>query len=201
MSSSSLLGKLEKGLVFVVSAPAGTGKTTLARMLVDEFPDVVENISYTTRKSRPGEVSGVDYHFITEQEFQRKVDGNEFLEHVELYGNYYGTSIKSLRLQQEQGKHVIMVIDTQGVMLLKNKFPAIFIFVAPPSMEILRERLLNRQTESPKVIEERLAWAEKELEASLEYDYCIVNDDLDRAYQILRSILIAETHRIRREKD
>lgn len=193
---NKLLGNRKKGLTFVVSAPAGTGKTTLVQMLVEEFPSVVRSISYTTRKCRPGEVPGIDYHYVSKEEFERKIANNELLEWAELYGNYYGTEYKSLQDLLDQGKHVILVIDTQGAMKLKGKFPAIFIFLEPPSFDALRERLTQRQTENFNVIEERLQWATKELELVREYDYQIINDELTTAYQVLRSILIAEDHRV-----
>lgn len=195
--SPKLLGNLKTGLTFVMSAPAGTGKTTLVNLLINEFPCVVGSISYTTRKIRAGEIPGVHYHFISEPEFEKKIANGEFLEHVKLYGNYYGTAYKSLKDQQAQGKHVFLVIDTQGALqLLKDRFPATFIFVSPPSLDVLRQRLRNRKTESEFVIEERLEWAKKEIEIAREYDYYIVNDDLATAYQVLRSIVIAEEHRI-----
>lgn len=194
---TKLLGNLDDGLVFVVSAPAGTGKTTLVSLLVQEFPCVVGSISYTTRKIRPGEISGVHYHFISEEEFEQKIAKNEFLEHVKLYGYSYGTTYESVEQQRRAGKHVVLVIDTQGALQLKGKFPATFIFLKPPSIEVLKERLLHRQTESSGVIQERLAIAQQEIAVSCNYDYCIINDDLSTAYQVLRSILIAEEHRVR----
>lgn len=191
-----LLGSGQKGKVFVVSAPAGTGKTTLVNLLVKEFPNVVESISFTTRKQRPGEISGVHYHFVSVEEFESKIAKNEFLEYVKLYGDYYGTSLREVEEQQRQGKYVILVIDTQGALILRKKFLAIFVFIQPPSMEVLRTRLMHRKTESDAVIEERLKVAKKEMEAIVHYDYCITNDDLSTAYQVLRSILIAEDHRL-----
>lgn len=190
------LGNLEHGLIFIVSAPAGTGKTTLVQRLVAEFPCVVTSVSCTTRKPRPGEINGVHYHFVTVQEFEKKIAENDFLEYAKLYGNYYGTSRSWVQEKQNQGKHVMLVIDTQGALQLLGKIGAKFIFIAPPSLDELRSRLINRQTETPEVIEERLAWAKKEMEAGRFYDYRIVNDDLDTAYDVLRSILIAEEHRI-----
>lgn len=190
-----LLGNRKRGLVFVVSAPAGTGKTTLVDMLEKEFSCVLRSVSYTTRPQRQGEVTGQHYYFITKQEFEKKIANNEFLEFVTLYGYYYGTAYETVQKQQELGKHVILVIDTQGALKLKGRFPATFIFLMPPSMEVLRQRLISRSTESVDVIEERLNWAQSEMELAKEYDYCIVNDDLNTAYQVLRSILIAEEHR------
>lgn len=192
----NLVGKLKKGLVFVLSAPAGTGKTTLVQMLVQEFPSVVASVSYTTRLQRPGEIEGVHYHFLKEAEFTDRIAKGEFLEHVKLYDDYYGTSSAWMEQRLAQGKHVVLVIDTQGAKLLKDKLKAIFIFVSPPSLEELERRLKKRKTESQEVIERRLVWAEQEMLAIPNYDYLIINDDLNNAYQVLRSIVIAEEHRI-----
>jgi guanylate kinase len=194
---AGLLGNRGVGLIFVVSAPAGTGKTTLVQRLMQEFPSIIASISYTTRQPREGEIPGVHYHFISDAEFETKIVAGDFLEYVKLYGTYYGTSREWVRGQQYQGKHVVLVIDTQGALQLKGQFPAIFIFVRPPSLESLRERLNQRQTESAEMIEKRLAWAQTELQVAQKYDYEIINDDLEIAYQILRSIFIAECHRIR----
>lgn len=196
---SPLLGDLPTGLVFIVSAPAGTGKTTLVEMLMKEFPNqIVANISYTTRQPRKGEVSGVHYHFISEKEFEDKISQGDFLEYVNLHGNYYGTSRQKVNEQQKQGKNVILVIDTQGGLKLKGKFDAKYIFIQPPSpaLEVLKNRLIARNTEKPEIIEKRLSIAEREIKDGQQYDYQVINDDLTNAYQVLRSIVIAETHRI-----
>jgi guanylate kinase len=195
--STKLIGNCKTGLLFVVSAPAGTGKTTLVNMLVNEFPDAVEeSISYTTRKCRFGEIPGVHYHFVTEEEFQDKIAKHDFLEYAQIYGCYYGTGYQKILEQQKKGKHVVLVIDTQGALQIKQKYPAILIFLKPPSIEVLRQRLTQRKTESEDLIEVRLAWAKNEIEKACEYDYCIINDDLKVAYQALRSILIAEEHKL-----
>lgn len=192
-----LLGNLSRGLVFILSAPAGTGKTTLVQMLTKEFPCVVASISYTTRPPRSGEIDGLDYHFIDEKEFKERIAAGEFLEYVQLYENYYGTSRVWMEEQLAAGKHVILVIDTQGALQLKDKLDAVTIFVAPPSMDELEKRLLKRRTESPEIISKRLEWAKEEMRRQHFYDYKIVNDHLVTAYQALRSILIAEEHRLR----
>ena len=192
-----LLGNLKKGLLFILSAPAGTGKTTLVQLLVRDFPCVVASISCTTRQPRPGEENERDYYFISKEEFRNRVQAGDFLEHVELYGDFYGTSKRWVEEKLGQGKHVILVIDTQGAKLLKDKMKAISLFVAPPSLSELERRLKLRKTESAEGIENRLRWAQKEMESQNEYDYLIVNDDLSNAYQVLRSILIAEEHRVR----
>lgn len=191
-----LLGNRNRGRLFILSAPAGTGKTTLVRMLTEEFPCVVASISLTTRAPRDGEVDGIDYFFTTKEIFEGKIRAGEFLEHVELYGERYGTSRSWVEAQLNEGKHVILVIDVQGARLLRDQVDAVTIFVSPPSMEELERRLRKRRTEAASVIEQRLAWAKKEMEASGEYDYRIINDDLANAYQVLRSILIAEEHRL-----
>lgn len=192
-----MLKPVKRGLLFILSAPAGTGKTTLMNMLAGEFSDAIASISYTTRKPRTGEIDGVHYFFISKEEFIARIEVDEFLEHVELYGDYYGTSGIWVENRRSEGKHVFLVIDTQGAKLLKGKMEVVTIFVAPPSIEVLERRLRLRKTESEEVIEKRLVWAKKELTAQKNYDYLIINDDLSIAYQALRSILIAEEHRIR----
>ena len=150
---SKLLGNLKHGLALIISAPAGTGKTTLVQMLQKEFPSVVNSISCTTRKPRDGEVPGKDYYFLSKDEFESKIAAGEFLEYVELYGHYYGTSREKVIEQQRQGKHVILTIDTQGALYLKGKFPGVYIFIAPPSLEELHNRMVKRKTESMEMIE------------------------------------------------
>jgi guanylate kinase len=198
---TKLLGNLKTGLAFVVSAPAGTGKTTLVQMLLKEFPCVAMSISCTTREIRAGEIQGHDYSFLSKEEFEHKIANRDFLEFVQLYGNYYGTDLKTIEALQKQGKHVILVIDTQGALQLKGKFPATFIFLKPPSLKVLRERLTQRRTETNEVIEERLEWARKEIELVKYYDYCIVNEELSVAYEALRSIVIAEEHRVDKSQE
>lgn len=192
---TSLLGETREGLVFIVSAPAGTGKTTLVQKLVYEFPSIVVGISYTTRQPREGEIPGIHYHFITELEFETKIAATDFLEYVKLYGTYYGTSRQWIKEQQRQGKHIVLVIDTQGAMQVKAQISTILIFIRPPSLEVLQHRLIRRQTESFEVIEKRLERARIELKLAEKYDYQLINDDLEIAYQVLRSIFIAECHR------
>jgi guanylate kinase len=197
--AGKVLGNLKKGLVFVLSAPAGTGKTTLVRMLRDEFPIVVESVSCTTRPPRSGEASGRDYHFLSEAEFEKRIKQGDFLEHAKVFGHYYGTSKEFVLSEQEKGKHVFLVIDTQGAMELKKKhFPCIFIFISPPSLEELRERLIKRKTETEETLQRRLSWAEQEITMAPHYDYHIVNENLGFAYDILRSIVIAEEHRVKK---
>jgi guanylate kinase len=192
-----LLGNLKKGLVFVISAPAGTGKTTLARMLFREFDCIAPSISYTTRKPREREVNGRDYHFISRIEFEKKIKEGEFLEHAKVYDEYYGTSRKYVENIQNAGKHVVLVIDTQGALQLMDHFSAVFIFISPPNMKALTERLRKRRSETEESIQHRLSWAEKEMTLASRYDYTIVNEDLPTAYSVLKAIFIAEEHKNR----
>jgi len=183
---------LSKGLFFVVSAPAGAGKNTLVERLKAEFPHISESVSYTTRQMRPGEEDGREYHFISRKEFERKRDLGDFLEYANVFGEFYGTGRQDIEAATKLGKHVFLVIDTQGAMQLKGKLPAIFIFITAPSMAELRCRLRKRNTESIEEIEERLSQAEREMAAAGQYKYVICNDDLNKAYAELRNILIAE---------
>ncbi|OGN68754.1 MAG: guanylate kinase [Chlamydiae bacterium RIFCSPLOWO2_02_FULL_49_12] len=193
-----LLGNLKEGLLFVVSAPSGAGKTTLVHMICEEFEAVVRCTTCTTRPPRSGEVEGKDYHFITAEEFQQKERAKEFLESAQVFNDRYGTLKEEVYREQKRGKHVILVIDTQGAFQLRGKIPAVFIFVAPPSLGELKRRLIVRKTENEKSIEERLSWAEREIEEGKKFDYFIFNEDLNLAYQVLRSIFIAEERHIRR---
>ncbi len=192
---TQILGGLKKGLAFVVSAPAGTGKTTLVRMLIEEFSCVVESVSHTTRSPRPNEVEGRDYFFISRLEFEKKIQAGEFLEYAEVFGHLYGTSRKFVVDRQERGKHVILVIDTQGALQLMEKMEATFIFISPPSLEELKSRLHRRKSETEEAMAQRLSWAQKEISLASRYHYHIINDHLKVAYEVLRSILIAEEHK------
>lgn len=190
-----LLGNRKTGLAFVVSAPAGTGKTTLVRMLQDEFPCVVESTSYTTRKPRKGEVEGRDYCFLSEAEFEERIHRGEFLEYAKVFHHYYGTSRLKVEEQLEKGHHVVLVIDTQGALQLMGRYKATYIFVSPPNLDELKQRLKSRKTETEESIATRLSWAEREMQEAHQYDYHIINDNLKIAYDVLRAILIAEEHR------
>lgn len=200
--SQKLLGTLNKGFVVILSAPAGTGKTTLVQMLTGEFPCVVQSVSCTTRPKRGSEIADKDYHFLTKEAFEEKKEKGEFLESAKVFGYDYGTLKEDVEKVRLAGKHVILVIDTQGALELKRKkYPALYIFVRPPSIGELRFRLFNRKSEGEEHINERLAWAEHELEKAMEYDYIVTNDNLHHAYEVLRSILIAEEHKTKRYHD
>jgi guanylate kinase len=193
---SKLLGNLKEGRIFIISAPAGTGKTTLVEMLTKEFSSVVRSVTCTTRHPRPGEVEGRDYFFLTDKEFDEKLKKGDFLEHATVFGHRYGSSKEMIDKELKKGRHVVLILDTQGALWLKKKMEATFIFISPPSLEKLRERLLKRKTETQEKIEERIKWASHELEQITHYDYLIVNDDLEIAYTVLKSIFIAREHKL-----
>lgn len=186
-----ILGKIARGLVFVVSAPAGTGKTTLVEMILAQHPrGMRRSVSCTTRAPRKHEKNGVDYIFLTEEEFERKVKEGAFLEYAKVFNHYYGTLKDTVSHLQESGVHVFLVIDTQGALFLrKEKLEAVFIFIMPPSIEVLQGRLENRQTESEEAIELRISWAKEEMDKALYYDHVIMNDNLQKAYQDFKAFI------------
>lgn len=192
----NILGKRSQGLIFIISGPAGAGKTTLARMSCEEFSCVVKSTTYTTRKARDYEKQGRDYHFVSEDLFKKMDLEGRFLETAKIYGNFYGTCFKDIENLQKKGKHVLLVVDVQGAESLKDKLNAIFIFVTVPNLQELKKRLKERGTESEKDLQVRIENAEKEIQAKAIFDYHLVNDELPIAYEALRSILIAEEHRI-----
>ena len=177
----------------ILSAPSGGGKTTIARELLGRRKDIGYSVSCTTRQPRPGERDGVDYHFLTHDEFVRRRVAGEFAESADVHGNLYGTLRSEIARVLESGRHVIMDIDVQGARQLRQAFPAsVTVFVLPPSGEVLLDRLRARKTESPEQLVARLHSALQELRAVEEYEYVIVNDDLDHAVQRVSSILDAE---------
>lgn len=183
----------QKGLVFVVSAPSGAGKTTLCRAISRIFPDLHFSTSYTTRPPRPGDVNGRDYHFVTPEKFREMNDRGEFAEWAEIYGHRYGTSRILLEKVLEEGQDVILDIDGQGARQLREKkLPGIFIFLLPPSFGELEQRLSHRNTEGKMAMEERLRKAKVEMAEARFYDYLIVNDELEKAKEQLKAIILAE---------
>lgn len=182
------------GLLLVLSAPSGAGKTTLARMLLKEFPQALFSVSHTTRPPRGQEQDGVDYHFVDTLTFQRMIDENQFVEWAEVYGNFYGSSRTIIDEAHTTRGIAVFDIDVQGGTTIKRKFPdARLIYVLPPSMEELERRLRSRGTDSDDMMRRRLLTARSELERGVEsYDYLVTNDRLEDAFQELKSIVIAE---------
>lgn len=190
--------KRGEGLLFVVSAPSGAGKTTLCRALSDSIENLTHSISYTTRKPRPGEIDGRDYYFVTEERFRNMVQAGDFAEWAKVHSNLYGTSRRVLSEMRAEGTDVILDIDTQGAGQIKEKCQdAVFIFIMPPSLEILEERLRNRKSDNEDEIKKRMRRARDEIRDYTMYDYIIVNRDFDRALTELRSVVLAERCRTR----
>ena len=177
----------------ILSAPSGGGKTTIARELLRRRSDVGYSISCTTRLPRPGEVTGADYHFLTREEFLRRRAAGEFAESAEVHGNLYGTLRSEIARVLARGQHVVMDIDVQGARQMREAFPRVVtVFVLPPSGEVLLDRLRARKTESPEELVARLHSALLELRAVDEYEYIVVNDDLEHAVERVEAILDAE---------
>lgn len=188
------------GLVFVISAPSGTGKTTLLRKVMEALPDLRFSISYTTRSPRANEKEGEDYHFIPCDRFQEMVERGEFLEWAEVVGNRYGTAKATIEGLTSEGFDLLLDVDTQGAKKVKEKLGhSILIFILPPSYETLRKRLITRGLDSPEIIRSRLASARTEIEEAYRYHYVIVNERVEEAAEELKAIIIAE--RCRRNKD
>jgi guanylate kinase len=188
-----------EGLLYIVSAPSGTGKTTLLKRVMAFFPDMRFSISYTTRPPRPGERDGEDYHFISPAQFQQMVEEGTFAEWAEVLGNRYGTPFDSIREIQSQGIDLILDIDSQGARHIKDRFDGgVFIFILPPSVEALKQRLKARGVDEDEIIRFRVAKAREEMKQAAWYNYVIVNDSADIAAEQLKSIIIAE--RCRRER-
>lgn len=184
------------GIFIVISAPSGTGKTSICRQLLDLCPNLRFSVSYTTRAPRQGEENGKDYHFVSEHSFREMIARGEFVEWVKNYGRFYGTSKKEIGECLEKGWDIIVDVEPVGAGRLKKSHPeGIFVFVLPPSMAELRKRLLKRGFEGEEAIRERLSKAEKEVKEALWYDYVIFNERLDEAVERMRSIYVAEKSR------
>lgn len=183
------------GIILVICAPSGAGKTTLIRRLLKEFPNLTYSISCTTRPPRPGEKEGVDYSFISKEAFLEMRAKKLFAEWAQVHGNFYGTPLENTWDKLTQGKDVVFDIDVQGAEQLKQSLGALgaFVFISPPSKQELARRLLTRNTETREAIRQRLQNAEKELREAHWFDALIINDDLERAYDDLRSVYLAET--------
>ena len=186
-----------RGLLFIVSAPSGTGKTTIVERLVEETPGLRMSRSYTSREARPGETDGIDYNFITRERFQAMIGSEAFLEWAEIFGNLYGTAASDTDATLASGTDLVLVIDVQGARKVRQRgMKAISVFVLPPSAEILEARLRGRSKDSEAQIARRLDVAREEVRTFPEYDYVIVNDEIESAVERLCAIVLAERARL-----
>ena len=192
----------KNGVVLVLSGPSGAGKSSLIDKIADDIGDYYFSISTTTRPIRDGEKDGVHYHFVSVEEFKKDIDENNFLEYAIVHGNYYGTSLKPVREALNFGKLVIFDIDVQGNTAVNNRLGDITtsVFVTPPTLSELKNRLQNRSTDSQEVIDTRIKMAKREVQRISEYDYLIINDDLDMAASVLRQIAITARIKIPTDK-
>lgn len=188
-----------KGLLIVVTGPSAVGKGTICDALLQQAPDIRFSVSCTTRPIRPGETHGVEYFFLTHEEFRRKIAADELLEWAEVYGNYYGTPREYVEEVTNQGQDIILDIDRVGAKAVRERYAdAVSVFVIPPSMEALGQRIAARGTESEEAVQRRLSEAPEWIREGLTYDYVIVNDDLERAVRQLKAIVVAEKCRTQR---
>lgn len=193
--------KFNNGAVLVISGPSGAGKSSIINQIKDEIGEYYFSISTTTRPMRKGEQEGVDYHFVTQEQFEKDIENDSFLEYAFVHGNYYGTSLKPVREALSKGKLVLFDIDVQGNSAVKNRLGEITtsVFVTPPKLSELKSRLESRSTDSQETINKRLKMAKKEIQRISEYEYIVVNDDLKEASEKLK--LIAKCARLKRSND
>jgi len=191
-----------QSISIVISAPSGTGKSTIINKLVEKDSKYELSISTTTRLPREGESDGVNYHFISTLEFENEIENDMFIEWAMVHGNYYGTSKKEIDRIAEEGHYPIFDIDVQGGRILRDKLPSsIFVFIVPPSLDVLESRLRNRLTDTEKQIEIRMHNSIHEIKEAIYYDYLIVNDNLDDAVEKLRMIVLTEMTKVKRNND
>jgi guanylate kinase len=185
-----------EGLILIISAPSGAGKTTLCNHLLKRFPAMRESVSYTTRSPRPGEVDGRDYHFVSRERFQSMVAEGAFAEWAEVHGNLYGTSLNTLEDARGNGIDLVLDIDCQGARQLKENFAGgTYVFILPPSMAELRRRLEGRSSDAREVIERRIQRASEEIREARWYDYIIINDLFEKAFEELSAIVTAHSRK------
>ena len=187
--------------LFTISAPSGAGKTSLVKALLEKKQDVTVCVSHATRDKRPGEVNAQDYHFVSIDAFEKMVEDDAFLEHAKVFDNYYGTSQQVVENLLQQGKHVILEIDWQGALQVKQKLPdTVAIFILPPSRETLRQRLTDRATDDATIIERRMLDADREMSHYSDAEYLIVNDDFELALYDLECVIHSQSLKLERQK-
>ncbi|HCA90252.1 MAG TPA: guanylate kinase [Legionellales bacterium] len=196
-----MAGEQTLGNLFIVAAPSGGGKTSLVKKLCEQLPEVAVSVSHTTRPPRPGEQDGVHYFFVDSTTFTQMIDENAFVEHAMVFGHYYGTSYAQIQTRLAKGLDVLLDIDWQGAQQIKRQFQtAAGIFVLPPSLKVLEERLSGRQQDTPAIIKKRMQRAQAEINHFKEFDYVIVNDDFTQATAELAAIITANRLQITRQR-
>jgi guanylate kinase len=191
--------KVETGLLVILSAPSGCGKTSVVAELLKHNGSLVRCLTYTTRSPRPGEREGVDYHFISPEDFKRKKESGFFLEWASVYDNFYGTAEEDVRHLLESGKNVILSVDVQGARTIRSKMDAALIFLTPPSMEELKKRLSGRGTESSEILKRRLQEAEKEIQQVSLFDYTVQNDTIENSVRNITNLIAIEREKRRKK--
>ena len=192
---------MNSGLLVVISGPSGSGKGTICKKLIEEINNLKVSVSATTRKPRVGEIEGKNYFFIDEENFLDKIKNEEFLEYASVYGNYYGTPKKAVLKELENGNDIILEIDIQGALKVKENYPkGVFIFILPPSLEELKNRIEGRGTDSKEVIRRRLKCAYDELNYAFQYDYVVLNDEVESAVDKIKEIISAEKNKATRNQ-
>lgn len=192
---------MEKGLLIVISGASGTGKGTVCKKLLENMPQMYYSISATTRQPRQGETDGVEYFFLTTEDFKKKIAEGKFLEYAEVYGNFYGTPLYKIEEHLNRGENVLLEIDTQGALNVMEKVhDGVFIFLLPPSLEELYSRIKNRGTESAETLERRFNAAKAEINIGKKYQYVVVNDEVDKAVEKIQAIILSETCKVERNK-
>ena len=193
---------MRKGLLIVISGASGTGKGTVCKKILADSPEVAYSVSATTRKPRTGEVDGKEYYFLSVEQFKTWIAEEKFLEYAEVYGNFYGTPLNKIEERLNRGDDILLEIDVQGALNVKQKCPdGVYIFLLPPSLDELKRRIEGRGTENPESLSRRLKNAVAEIKIGLEYDYVVVNDTIDNAAAQILAILTAERLKVARNVD